>query len=312
MNRIKPDEVIRPVGETSSRKGCNVVGDEHKGASFGSRGNSAEPCYTVEGQDELDLGSGDERDPEEAGEDLGTEKPRVIRSPHAPSRQEVIEHNITHCPFRSWCPECVMGKSKCDPHISTSGESDRTVPLVAMDYAFMSDKTKNAETEEESRNQAKILVCRDRNSRCYNAFSVPHKGVDSDEYAVRRSLKFLEFLGYESLILKTDQESALSKVIAGIKAHRGKNTQTMAEQSPAYDSKSNGFIERAIQSLEGQVRTMKLALEKRIGERVTGDMNVIHWLIEYAATILTLFEVGPDGKVPFQRLRGRKLKHRLA
>ena len=123
------------------------------------------PCSNVVGQTELDLGSGDEHNPEEAGEDLGTEKPRVIRSPHAPSRQEVIEHNITHCPFRSWCPECVMGKSKCDSHMKTSSDGDRTVPLVAMDYAFMSDKTKSTETEEESRNQAKILVCRDRNSR---------------------------------------------------------------------------------------------------------------------------------------------------
>ena len=129
--------------------------------------------------------SGDERDPEQTGEDLGTERPRVIRNPHAPSRQEVIEHNITHCPFRSWCPECVMGKSKCDPHTSSTEEGERNVPLVAMDYAFMSDKSKKSETEEEGNNQAKILVCRDRTSRCYSAFSVPHKGVDSEEYVIR-------------------------------------------------------------------------------------------------------------------------------
>ena len=76
-----------------------MVGDEPEGASFEYQRNLITPCYAVDGQNELDLGSGDEHDPEEAGEDLGTERPRVIRSPHAPSRQEVIEHNITHCPF---------------------------------------------------------------------------------------------------------------------------------------------------------------------------------------------------------------------
>ena len=235
--RGNPDEVIRPVGLTSGRDVREAVGDEWV-TNFGCQQRLTNPCMPVEDQIELSMGSDDERHPEKAETDLGTERPHVIRNPHAPSRQEVIEHNITHCPFRSWCPECVMGTSKCDPHVSSTTEGERSVPLVALDYAFMSDKSKKSELDEESKSQAKILACRDRISRCYAAFSVPHKGVDSDEYAVKRTLKFLDFLGYESVILKTDQESALSKVVDSVRSHRGKNTQTMAQQSPAYDSKS--------------------------------------------------------------------------
>ena len=312
--------MIRPTGDTSSRAGCIVDGGilKNNGAAT-VRGSSTKLALLPTddnipdtGQIEPDMVSDDERSNVETGEDLGTEKPLVNRSPYAPSRQEVIEHDITHCPFRSWCRKCVMGKSKCNPHLKSPDIEERSVPLVALDYAFMSDKAKKSEGEEEDKEQAKILACRDRTSRCYASFSVPQKGVDPDEYATRRTLKFLEFLGWESVILKTDQESALAAVISSVKSHRGANTQTMSQMSPAYDSKSNGFIERAIQSLEGQIRTMKLALEERIGQKISPTASVMHWLIEYASVILNLFEVGPDGKVPYQRLRGRKLKNRLS
>ena len=36
--------------------------------------------------------------PEEAAESV---KPRIMTMPPAPSRQEVPEHNVTHCPLRA-------------------------------------------------------------------------------------------------------------------------------------------------------------------------------------------------------------------
>ena len=70
------------------------------------------------------------------------------------------------------------------------------------------------------------------------------------------------------MILKTGQESALHVVMDKMRTHRGDQTQTMSELSPVGDSKSNGSIERTIQTVEGQVRTMRCALESRINKRV--------------------------------------------
>ena len=44
--------------------------------------------------------------------------PMVIcpRLPYSPSKEERRMHRITHWPFRSWCPKCVMGKSRESPH----------------------------------------------------------------------------------------------------------------------------------------------------------------------------------------------------
>ena len=100
-------------------------------------------------------------------------------------------------------------------------------------------------------------------------------------------------------------------MLKSAKIHRGEHTQTMLEQSPVADYRSNGFVERAIQTVEGQIRSMKSALDRRLGIRVPNDWCVIPWLAEHAGNILTLFEVGKDGKTPFQRLRGRKLKAQL-
>ena len=39
-------------------------------------------------------------------------KPEVYQ----PTKEEVEDHYRTHIPFRSWCPCCVAGRKKADPH----------------------------------------------------------------------------------------------------------------------------------------------------------------------------------------------------
>ena len=52
--------------------------------------------------------------------------------------------------------------------------------------------------------------------------------------------------------------------------------------------KSNGEVERAIQAVQEQVRTMRSALEERIGERIDGNCNALVWMISYGALILNI------------------------
>ena len=55
-------------------------------------------------------------------------------------------------------------------------------------------------------------------------------------------------------------------------------------------------MERGIQDEERQVRTIKLALESNIGERIPSDHSLVPWLIEYASVLLNRGQVGKDGK----------------
>ena len=46
--------------------------------------------------------------------------------PETPSAQEVARHNLTHWPFRSWCPFCVSGKAMEGKHTTTKSKGSWT------------------------------------------------------------------------------------------------------------------------------------------------------------------------------------------
>ena len=116
---------------------------------------------------------------------------KVLPSPSPPSRQEMLEHNITHMPFRSWCPHCLAGKAKSTKHMQGAGLGVSETPVINADYMFMGNKSRNAsdddgeeeiqttnkkfEEEDKDDQKAKILVMRDARSRVCSAIPVPKK-----------------------------------------------------------------------------------------------------------------------------------------
>ena len=114
-------------------------------------------------------------------------------------------------------------------------------------------------------------------------------------------------LDTKRVVVKTDQEEALNPVIRKVRQYRGSDTQTMQEHRPVGSSQSKGATERRIQTIEGQVRTMRSALESRLGAKVPTGSCLFAWLVIHAGNLITLHETGRDGRVPFQRLRGRKI-----
>ena len=50
--------------------------------------------------------------------------PKVFRDPGAPTETEIEQHNVTHLPFRAWCPSCVEGKARDRPHPAGCGRKE--------------------------------------------------------------------------------------------------------------------------------------------------------------------------------------------
>ena len=48
---------------------------------------------------------------EEAHEDI-----KRMRKPEEPTQKEFEDHMISHMPCRAWCPHCVKGRAKSEPH----------------------------------------------------------------------------------------------------------------------------------------------------------------------------------------------------
>jgi hypothetical protein len=114
----------------------------------------------------------------------------------------------------------------------------------------------------------------------------------------------------EKMTMKTDNEPALVAVVDQVgRLRAAKGGKGMAvEHSPVHSSKSNGIIERSVQSVQGMIRTMRSALEEKWGVKLEVEHRVWPWLVEYAGHLLTRAEVGADGKTAYERSRGTLAK----
>ena len=213
--------------------------------------------------------------------------------PKKPTQAEVDEHEKTHLPFRNWCEICISGRSKDDKH--EEREIAENLKEVHLDYCFL----RNGRGQE----YAPVLASKDRRSKLLCAHVVPNKGA-SAEWVISQSMRDIVKMGHSSsVVLRSDGEPALVDLLGQVALQR--QGVTVIEHA-VKDSKSNGFIERGIQSLEEMVRVYKLDIEKRIGMQVKVSSNVFAWMVEYAADMINKKIIGEDGKTAYERLKLKK------
>ena len=104
-----------------------------------------------------------------------------------------------------------------------------------------------------------MLVTREMNRWMTLSTVAPRKS--SGEWFGERVLAFMQNTGCEvdAVVVKTDNEPALVKVVEEVgrlrvaKGGRG----LVFENSPVHSSKSNGYIERSVQGVQGMIRTWR-------------------------------------------------------
>lgn len=208
----------------------------------------------------------------EGEEELIAEDIEVVKAlpnPVLPDQATIDHHRIDHLPYRSWCGECVAGRGRALPHLRTGGK--RKIPTITFDYCFIS-KTGVYSREEWASMQAsetetegvKILVVREIVSRCTFAHVVQHKGVDDQGYAVSCLVKDIEWLGATKLMLRSDNEPAitalLKEALKVVRIELADVDQIAEEHPPERDPQANGAIENAVGGFKGLMRTYVLAL----------------------------------------------------
>ena len=87
--------------------------------------------------------------------------------------------------------------------------------------------------------------------------------------------------------------------------------QAAEEHPPPYDPQSNGGIEVGVKLVKGHLKTMRSALQERIGFKIPVIHPVLTWLVEHAANVLTWLARGKDGRTAYQRVRGRPFNGKL-
>ena len=63
--------------------------------------------------------------------------PKTLPDPGTPSRHEILEHELTHLPFRAWCPYCMAARGNAAKHAYDKLKQPGAVPVVGVDYAIL-------------------------------------------------------------------------------------------------------------------------------------------------------------------------------
>ena len=98
-------------------------------------------------------------------------------------------------------------------------------------------------------------------------------------------------------MVKSDNEPALTSLIESWSTLRAMRSgwRMIIENSLVGSSKSNGTVERAIQFVQGMIRTIRSAIEEHWEVMIDVTHSAWPWIAEQAGFLLTRFEAGRDG-----------------
>ena len=166
---------------------------------------------------------------------------KALPQPNVPSKEEYDRHQLTHIPYRSWCPHCIRGRGKNAAHQKLDKEIERAVPRLCVDYAFLGQRATqykdgqpiadNKEDEAELATQEAgdlidtskddkegpgadgerllpVMMAKDTKTSSTYSLPVPQKGAAMD-YPVKALKDVVENLGYRRIILKMDRQASL-------------------------------------------------------------------------------------------------------
>ena len=256
-----------------------------------------------------EMREGEEREVEESEEGLfrdedgavifedQTGEGRRVRLPldvPVPSREMIRRQRAAgHCPYRPWCAHCVSGAANAPAHCPRADPPIGGVPEIHSDYAFFRDKKGAKDT-------AIVLVIKDREKSGVCAHVVPKKGVGGG-FIIKQFERDIRKFGYRhKVMLRSDGEPVIRDLLDKVSTLRAPETQV--EHTPVGDSKANGRAERAVQTIEKQVRVIKMSTEENLGK-----FSVKHpcfpWMVMHAADVLTKFKVLPDGLTAYEKIK---------
>ena len=86
------------------------------------------------------------------------------------------------------------------------------------------------------------------------------------------------------------------------------------EHSHPGESASNGKAESAVKSVVAMARTLKLALESRLGIKTPLPCAhpIVGWIFQHATWILNKYGLNSEGRTPWGLLHGREARERVA
>ncbi len=266
-----------------------------------------------ENSEDEDAKSGQSQD--EGRSDEEAVKARKATTPEQPTQKQIDDHELTHFPFRSWCVHCQRGKMSKTPHRSRpEGDDEHGHPVISIDYMYLEvdfKKKMKAAYHHATEGKRPILVVVDSKSKATFSHDMDAKGAD--QITIEQIEEDIRNMGYQAvtIVIKGDQEPSIVAIQEKIINNR-KEGKTIPENSPVGESSSNGMVERAIRSVQGQIRTIKDQVETKTGRRIERGSTIFKWIVEWAAATITRYRINSNGKTAMAEIKGRQGRSQIA
>ena len=184
---------------------------------------------------------------EDIDEQQEARKAKGIPAPRQPTEQERMEHELTHLPYRSWCPLCVQGKGRADNHPKQHSKT----PVIQIDITYYKSIRETKTTP--------VLTGVDVETGMCTAAQIEDR-THHTQYLSTCLQQFLMECGrtqatLNSTVIQSDQEDFLKALLKMTAAAVG---NIAVREAPAYTSQAQGSLERFHRTLMGQIRTLKL------------------------------------------------------
>ena len=111
-------------------------------------------------------------------------------------------------------------------------------------------------------------------------------------------------------MLKSDNEPAVLALKESVRKET--DVELIMQESPVGDHQANGLAENAVKNVQGQVRTLKDALETRLKARLTEGHPAVPWLVIHAASVMNRSRKDEEGFTPYRRWRGKEFASPVA
>eukprot|EP00435_Cladocopium_sp_Y103_P026822 s1787_g6.t1 len=228
--------------------------------------------------------------------------------PRTPSPEEVALHELSHLPYRDWCPYCVSCKGKQDPQrpVEFSPDDRRSIPSIEIDYCF--SKVEEAEPV------STVLVAIDCQTKMLFSMPLASKGQNLRGQA-EQLVRFTMTLNHmDQVELVSDAEPTMKSLLASVqllRQHLGYPT-TITHARPG-DKGRTSQIERAIQTLRKQSSTLVQMASERCQLQLPGDHAIWPWSFLHATWLLNRFHNHAATKTsPFELVHGRRYAGKVA
>ena len=189
-----------------------------------------------------------EYDTDEGEQQQAARKATEVPRPQQPTAQERAAHELTHLPYRTWCDICVRTKGKTNSHPRQKSSLPDMTYIKSLD-----DKSTTP-----------ILTAIDVETGMSMATLIQDR-TQPFEYLVNCMCNFLMESGraqaiLANAVLQSDQEQFLINLLKATALRLGNNISV--RQSAAYNSQSQGSVERFHRTLVSQIRSLRAQVKQ--------------------------------------------------